>query len=274
MTARDVPMHLPDGFNEMAACRHGPMLFNRHDQYIGASLRKYGEFSPGESELFRKLIGPGMTVVEVGANIGAHTVELSRLAGPTGAVFAFEPQRIVFQTLCANLALNACANVVAMPVAIGAAAGEVMVPFLPPDRPTNFGGLSLIGGAAVRANGSERAPLRTLDGLGLRACHFLKLDLEGMEIDALRGGADLVKRTRPHLYVENDRREHSAALIELLRSWGYRLYWHKPPLFSPENFAGDPENVFGNIVSINMLCIAGERDITVKGLREVGDTPG
>jgi FkbM family methyltransferase len=273
MTARDAPMQLPNGFNEMAACRHGPMLFNRHDQFVGASLRKYGEFSSGESELFRKLVAPGMTVVEVGANIGAHTVELSRLVGPTGAVIAFEPQRIVFQTLCANLALNSCANVLALPAAVGAAAGEILVPFLPPDRPANFGGLSLIDAAAAPAKPSERVPLRTLDGLGLRACHMLKLDLEGMEIDALRGAADLVQRTRPHMYVENDRREQSAALIELLRSWRYRLYWHTPPLFSPENFAGDPENVFGNIVSINMLCIAGERDITVKGLREVGDAP-
>jgi FkbM family methyltransferase len=260
---------LPPGcFNEIAICRHGPMLYNRHDQYVGASLRKYGEFSPGESEVFRALLAPGMTVVEVGANVGAHTVELSRLVGPGGAVHAFEPQRIVFQTLCANLALNGCANVFAHHAAVGAVPGEIAVPFLPPDQPANFGGLSLLG-----STWGESVPLRTLDTLGLAACHMVKLDLEGMEIEALQGGAGLVRRFRPTLYVENDRQERAGALIELLLSWRYRLYWHNPPLFTPNNFAGDAENIFGTLVSINMLAIPAERNITVQGLPEVTRAP-
>jgi len=264
MPARIIPIVRSESFNQIAICRHGPMLFNRHDRYVGASLQKYGEFSPGESVVFQRLLQPGMTVVEVGANIGAHTVELSQLVGPAGAVHAFEPQRIAFQTLCANLALNGCANVFAHQAAIGAAPGEILVPFLPPHQPANFGGLSLLG-----ATEGERVPLRTLDTLGLAACHLLKLDLEGMEIEALQGGAALVRQFRPILYVENDRRERAAALIALLLSWNYRLYLHRPPLFSPENFAGDTENIFGDVVSINMLCIAEERNITVNGLPEI-----
>ena len=264
MPERPAPALPAGGFNEIAACRGGPMLFNRHDQYIGASLRKYGEFSPGEGDLFRQLLGPGAVVVEVGANLGAHTVELSRIVGPQGAVIAFEPQRIVFQTLCANLALNSCANVFALQAAIGAAPGEIAVPFLPPDQPNNFGGLSLIG-----ATGGERVPLRTIDEFDLKACHLLKLDLEGMEVEALRGAAATIAATRPILYVENDRAERSAELITLLLSMNYKLYSHTPPLFSPDNFAGDAENLFGNIVSINLLCLPAERAITVQGLPEV-----
>jgi len=64
MPARDVPILPPDCFNALAICRHGPMLYNRNDQYVGASLRKYGEFSPGESWAFRTLLGAGATVVE------------------------------------------------------------------------------------------------------------------------------------------------------------------------------------------------------------------
>jgi FkbM family methyltransferase len=268
MTGRPSPTLPPEGFNAVVQCRHGPMLFNRHDQYVGASLAKYGEFSPGESDVFQKFLAPGMTVVEVGANIGAHTVELSRLVGPTGRVHAFEPQRIVFQTLCANLALNACANVFADQAAVGAAPGEILVPFLPPDRPANFGGLSLRG-----ATQGERVPLRALDALELPACHVLKLDCEGMEIEALRGAERLVRQHRPIIYAENDRTDRSAALIALLLSWRYRLYMHTPPLFAPGNFAGNTENIFGNILSINMLCIAQERQITVKGLQEVQAAP-
>ncbi len=264
MPARTLSILPPGGFNELALCRHGPMLFNRHDRYIGASLQHYGEFSPGETELFAQLVGPGATVVEVGANIGAHTVPLSRMVGPAGTVHAFEPQRLVFQTLCANLALNSCANVHAHHAAIGQTEGEILVPLLPPDQPANFGGLSLLG-----ASSGEHVPLRTLDSLGLAACTLIKLDLEGMEIDALQGGAGLIDRLRPLLYVENDREAQAQALVALLRSWRYRLYWHLPPLFVPGNFAADPENIFGAVVSINMLCIPDERGITVQGMQEV-----
>lgn len=264
MSSRTVPILPPGGFNALALCRHGPMLFNRNDRWIGASLHRYGEFSPGETALFAQLVGPGATVVEVGANIGAHTVPLARIVGPGGTVHAFEPQRLAFQTLCANLALNSCANVHAHHAAIGQAEGETLVPFLPPDQPANFGGVSLPGATA-----GERVPLRTLDALGLGACALIKLDLEGMEVEALQGGAALIARLRPLLYVENDREARAQELVALLRAWRYRLYWHLPPLFVADNFAADPENIFGAVVSINMLCIPEERGITVRGLREV-----
>ena len=264
MPTRQVPVLPADCFNGLAICRHGPMLYNRNDQYVGASLRKYGEFSAGESEVFRAFIAPGTAVVEVGANIGAHTVELSRLVGAGGAVHAFEPQRIVFQTLCANLALNGCANVFAYQAAIGETPGEILVPFLPPNQPNNFGGLSLHG-----TTRGEPVSLRTLDSLGLTACRFLKLDCEGMEAEALRGGANMIRALRPILYVENDRKERSAELIGLLLSWQYRLYWHWPPLFTPQNFAGDAENIFDNIVSFNMVCVPAELNLTIRGLQKV-----
>ena len=87
------------GFNEVRACRWGPMVYNRNDAYVGASLRMYGEHSYLEHELASRIVQEGDLVVEAGANIGAHTVGLSRLAGARGAVIAFEPQRVVFQTL-------------------------------------------------------------------------------------------------------------------------------------------------------------------------------
>jgi FkbM family methyltransferase len=254
-----------DGFNDIAMCRTGPMIFNRHDLYIGASLRKYGEWSAAEIELLLQGLQPGAVVVEIGANIGAHTVALSRLVGPRGLVIAFEPQRLVFQTLCANLALNSCANVKAYQVAIGAQSGEIAVPFLPPDRPANFGGLSLRSD-----NEGERVVLCTIDQFALPACHLLKMDIEGMEVEALRGAAKLIAAQRPVLYAENDRRERSDELISLLRSWNYRVYWHKPPIFSPTNYAGDQENIFENIASHNVYCVPREGSISVRGLQEIG----
>jgi FkbM family methyltransferase len=258
-----------DGFNALAMCRTGPILYNRNDMYVGASIGKYGEFSEGETELFRQLIGPGALVVEGGANIGVHTVSLSMLVGAQGSVLAFEPQRIVFQTLCANLALNSCVNVRAFQCGLGSEAGEIIVPFLDPCLPANFGGLSLL-----EAENGEPVRLTTIDDLGLAACHMIKLDVEGMEVEALKGAARTIAAHRPLMYVENDRQARSPELVALLFSWRYRLYWHTPPLYSPNNFAGDSENIFGNIRSMNLLCLPRELAITVNGLTElVADGP-
>src|SRR3954469_8060635 len=98
-----------EGFNHLRDCRHGPMLFNINDKYIGRSLELYGEFSEPEITLLTSYLRPTDTVVEVGANVGAHTVPRAQAVSGGGEVVAFEPQRLIFQTLCANLALNSIA---------------------------------------------------------------------------------------------------------------------------------------------------------------------
>jgi hypothetical protein len=71
------------------------------------------------------------------------------------------------------------------------------------------------------------------------------------------------------MYLENDREARAKELIELLLSWDYRVYWHTPPLYSPTNFANDPENIFGDLCSINVLCMPRELAITVRGAPEI-----
>ena len=241
------------------------MLYNRNDTYIGASLRKYGEFSGEETELFQLIVQPGRTVLDVGANIGVHTGDLSRLAGPEGMVHAFEPQRHMFQLLCANIALNSCMNVFTHQAAAGASGDTMLVPLLDPGERHNYGGLSLLD-----SRSGEAVPLVTIDSLRLQDCQFIKLDVEGMETDALHGAVATIRRFRPILYVENDRQARSAALIALLQSYGYRLYWHLPPLYRGNNFRADTENIFGGKVSVNMICIPTEiPQSSLTNLREV-----
>jgi FkbM family methyltransferase len=251
-------------FNKQRDCRYGRMLFNQHDIYIGRSLDAYGEFSEGEVELFRQVVQEGSVVVEVGANIGVHTLFFARQVGPNGAVIAFEPQRVVFQTLCANMALNSVTNCQCYQQAVGAQPGEICVPVLDYLRENNYGGLSL---GTLREG--ERTPLATLDSLSLGRCSFLKVDVEGMEAAVLEGAANLIEQCRPILYVENDRREKAAELVRTIDRLGYALYWHTPPLFNPQNYLQNPENVFGNIASVNMVCIHRGVPHSFEGLRPV-----
>lgn len=129
------------------------MLYNVNDKYIGAMLDLYGEFSEDENEIFQQMLRPGMIVVEAGANIGAHTVPMAQRVGPQGRVLAFEPQRSVFQILCANLALNGLEQVEPHWSGVGNADGVISVPRLDSTQPQNFGGLSIGGpqpGESVR----------------------------------------------------------------------------------------------------------------------------
>jgi FkbM family methyltransferase len=245
-------------------CRYGAMLYLVTDQYIGQALDRYGEFSEGEVDLFRQLIRPGWTILEIGANLGAHTVFLAKATGPGGVVHAFEPQRVVFQILSANAALNALTNVYTHHAAAGREAGTIQVPRLDYGQFQNFGSLSL-GGYSE----GDRVPVVTVDSLQLSACHMIKIDVEGMESDVIAGGEQTIRRFRPMLYVENDRREKSAALIAQLLALEYRLYWHLPPMFNPHNHFEAAENVFGGTVSVNMLGLHVSLSQNITGLREI-----
>src|SRR5687767_11609897 len=106
MTVDDDPLIFERTPLRVKMCKHAVMMYYSNDEYIGRSLDLYGEFSEGETELFQQIVRPGMTVIDAGANIGIHTVYFATAAGPTGRVFAIEPQRVIFHALCGNIALN------------------------------------------------------------------------------------------------------------------------------------------------------------------------
>jgi hypothetical protein len=106
---------------EVRTTAHGQMLFDSDDVYVGRSLRELGQYSGDEVMLMCLLIEPGWVVVEAGAHIGTMTVPMARKCG---VLYAFEPQRLVFQMLCANLALNGLSNVRAFEQALGESDGQ------------------------------------------------------------------------------------------------------------------------------------------------------
>lgn len=254
----------PEPATLLKDCRHGKMLFLKRDEYIGRSLDVYGEFSEFEALLFSQIVRPGQTVVEVGANIGAHTVHLAKLVGSQGTVLAFEPQRLIFQILCANVAINEFFNVRTFQAGAGSAAGTLKVPPFDYTAAHNFGGISLQNAAT-----GEDVPVIALDSLNLPSLHMLKIDVEGMEADVLSGARGLIARHRPFIYVENDRREKSEQLITLIGELGYDMWWHTPYLFNPDNFNKVSSNIFDTVVSVNLVCIPKEFASNLKGFTKV-----
>jgi FkbM family methyltransferase len=241
-------------FIEMAETRHGRIFYPVNDKYVGGSFRAYGEFSQGEVDLFSHFIQRGAIVLDVGANIGAHTVPLAQLVGPEGLVVAFEPQPVLHQILCANLAVNSIPNVRTYAIALGNNHGSCMIPVLDYAASNNFGGIEMDS-----VTDGESVPLGMLDDFGLSRVDFIKLDVEGFESQVLEGGAATIELCRPVMYVENDRKQKSPELIKRLFDMGYRLWWHFTPLYNPNNFKGNQVNIFSTLVSANMLAI--HRDI-------------
>ena len=254
---------LANGNLRIKRTRHGLMAYNVNDTYVGRSLDLYGEYSLGETQLFAQLAPPGSMALDIGANIGTLTVPLAQMVGPGGAVIAIEPQNATYQLLCANLALNEIGNVRAINAAAGRAPGQAILPRADYGKPGNFGGIGLSD------RGSEPVGVITIDSLQLSACHFMKIDVEGHEPAVIAGAAATIARCQPVLYVENDRSQQSAELIRQIGDLGYTAYWHTPPLFRPDNFYNETENVFPGVRSVNLLCLPRSDNRKVEGLRPV-----
>lgn len=271
-----------EGYQRLVKARHGYVLYNRNDMVIGRLIELYGEYFEGEVDAFRRFVRPGDLVVDVGANIGVHTLALARLVGPRGSVLAFEPQRLVYQTLCANIALNSLDHVQCLHAALDEVPGLLHLLDADPRVENNFGGaeLAMLAGDARAA----AVPRLVLDEvLGDRMPRLIKIDVEGMEAAVLRGARQVLARATPVLYVENDRIERSPALLALLEELGYAAYWHLPAYVQAANFFANDARPFpvafvdrgGEYLdaigfAVNLLCVHRSGGIRLQGLPEVG----
>ncbi len=237
-------------------CRYGPLAFNKNDTFIGRSLATYGEWSYGELELLGQLLRPGDVVVDAGANIGTHTVYFSQAVGSQGRVIACEPQRHTFHLLCTNVTLSGQQNTECLPLALGANRDQLFIPTLDPTQEMNFGSLGLEGHESGTGQRVQVWPLDDLaEELGLDRCRLIKIDVEGMEVQVLRGAAAFIQRHRPMLFVENNQEKNSALLVQALQEMGYLLWWHITPYYNPHNFFKEQQNIFPNTFEANMLAI-------------------
>jgi FkbM family methyltransferase len=248
------------------------MLVNRHDFYMGQALLKYGEYSELELQFLLMLLRfPGL-VIEVGTNMGTLTVPLAtELAKQGREMVVFEPQPVIFQQLCANLALNGLMNVKAFPYACGKENGAVQ--FAVPDYRSlgNFGSTEMHAGPVGTTRSETVQCVRLDDLVGSAEVGVIKIDVEGFELQVLQGCAGVLERSKPVLYVENDRLEQSEELIRWLMDRDYRLWWHVPLLFNPDNYLGVKEDAYPGIHSINMLCVPKSRSTKIEGLTEIVD---
>jgi FkbM family methyltransferase len=182
-----------------------------------------------------KLVSPGSLVLDIGANIGAHTLHLAQLVGPGGRVLAFEPTEYAFRKLRRNLDLNPSL----------ASRVELFHCFLTQNDGVSvpndiYSSWPLVTEDALHAKHlgrgmkTDSAQARSLDSVlaehADRKVQLVKLDVDGFECDVLRGASSLLRDTRPIFVMELAPyllEERGASLDQLLSCFvpnGYVFY--------------------------------------------------
>lgn len=166
-----------------------------------------GSYDAGPITKLSNCLRPGSIVLDVGANIGFWSIPLGRrLAALDGTLYAVEPVPANYARLVENISLNGLERVVKpLNVALGDKEGLVQLATTPADSAAITGNAVVIGGR-VFASATSAARMRRLDDLvielGITACDFIKVDVEGGEYAFLRGGQSFIAKTRPLIYLE------------------------------------------------------------------------
>lgn len=158
-----------------------------------AHMKEHSVFMESDLALMRAFISPEDEILDVGANIGGFAVPFSKFARK---VHAFEPIPETADQLEYNLAQNSATNVVVHRVGLSDTSGVLY-----PHRAHDAGSTSL--GEAQGSGDTETVPVTTLDEcFGDTKISFIKIDVEGMEVKALRGGTRLISASRPVVFFE------------------------------------------------------------------------
>lgn len=233
----------------LAHSDHGSLIVNRMDYNytfndqvygVGSQILENGAYDPGEVEtiksllpLLRKYRGNGVVALDCGANIGVHALEWSREMSGWGQVIAVEAQERIYYALAGNIALHNCFNARAIWAAVSDKDGSIDIPEPNYQMPSSFGSFELkerlgnenIGQVINYDKPTSRVRTMTIDSAGFTRVDLIKMDVEGMELEALSGAVETISRDKPILYVEKVKID-GKQLTSVLDNFGYRQLPH------------------------------------------------
>jgi len=223
--------------------------------FIEWSIFFYGCYETGVAEFIQANLSPGGAALDVGANIGCHTLLMAEAVGPAGMVAAYEPHPSSFCRLQENLRRNRLENVVGGQTALSDRVGETTL--YGPAGSASRGVASFYRNNVAGAAENFPVPVTTLDRevkrLGMTRLDLIKIDTEGNELRVLRGGRETLRQHRPVVILEYSPRTWAAAGSSLpeasdwLKKIGYRL----------QPLPGGKGDLSGKI-SVDLLALPGE----------------
>lgn len=190
-------------------------------------------------QVIPRMVRPGDTAFDVGANIGIYSVLLSRLCGPTGRVWAFEPVADTYWRLRETLALNRCENVFPTQAAMCDRQGSVRMNLFEPQyaelNSLGIRSVTSVTGRPVSPCQSVEVPAHALDQFcdakQIERINFLKVDVEGFELSVFRGAELMLREHRVDYICFEISKEalrassvEASAVIRTLEAHGYVTY--------------------------------------------------
>lgn len=172
-----------------------------HDEIVFKCLQNGDFWDQHLIPTFEKFVTPDSIVVEVGANLGFHTVNLSK---KSKKVYAFEPQKTVYWQLCANLLLNQCFNTSTFNNVVSNSKEQFIVPNVSVTNNFRYAAtLSMEKGTGVESV--------CLDDIIKEKVDFIKVDAQGADLAVLQGANLLINNYRPVICFEYD--QHTSLKI-------------------------------------------------------------
>jgi FkbM family methyltransferase len=231
----------------LTSTNHGSLLVNRNDYQLyenggyGVGYQIFNKSSYDQAEINfaitllntrRENFGDGVIAIDCGANIGVHTVEWSKEMAAWGEVIAIEAQERIYYALAGNITLNNLFNAKAIYAAVGKQDGNISVPLPNYFVASSFGSLEIRKKNNTEFIGQHidyteehcvNTKMICIDGLNLNRLDLIKIDIEGMEIEALIGAEKSIKKFKPQLIIEKIKSEQNQ-LIELLEKYEYKIF--------------------------------------------------
>lgn len=204
--------------------------FNIHidtTNYIDASIYYMGDYEPWLKKFFKVIIKKNSTVLDVGANIGFHSLYFAELAGNNGKVISVEPILQNFEALEKNIALNHFKNIITVQKAL--ASKQRLMQIGIDANNNNPGAFSLMGNGAKKIDIHCVKGDDLLDDLLIEKIDFIKIDVEGFELEVIKGLLKTIARDKPVIIFEFDRNyqlrssEKPEEIFLLLKAYNYRF---------------------------------------------------
>jgi len=193
--------------------------------FIDASIYYLGDYEPWLKKYFKELIKPGDTVLDVGANIGFHSIYFSTLVGISGRVVAVEPIKQNFKALEHNVHLNKSGNFILVEKAL-ANENKVINVYIN-DNAKNPGAHSLLNEGIANTEVHCITGDYLLRKLEISKLDFIKIDVEGFELEVLKGLESTIRTHKPIIIFEYDKAyqlkstKNPEAIFSLLASYEY-----------------------------------------------------
>jgi FkbM family methyltransferase len=236
------------------------MYVHAEDGGVAHQLIIYREYEPYESSLVRKYLTPGMTVYNIGANLGYYTLLASECVGPSGKIFAFEPASENVELLRKTISDNSNFNVEICAMAVSEEAGAAMLSI----SETNSGDHRLTTMTGRENVNVEVTSVDIFIAEGHPPPEAIIMDVQGAELDVLRGAESLLRAKNPLLlFTEfwpgglNDRHPNGAQeMLRILERAGFQLHQidERKKQLMPVTQKALLEKVRGDM-EVNLLCI-------------------